>query len=77
MNRTNRRKHAKLRFTKPLRYVRGKWMVGKDDVTYAIRLGIPLHYYLRVIEMGLGVSDLAELGSLISKPEVTEVNNGD
>ncbi|MDD4804122.1 MAG: hypothetical protein PHN69_03025 [Candidatus Pacebacteria bacterium] len=52
-------------------------MVGKDDVTYAIRLGIPLHYYLRVLEMGLGVNDLAELGSLISKPEVMEVNHGE
>lgn len=62
MNRKQRRQKNKLRFTKPLRHVRKKWIIGLDNVTFAIRHGIGLHHFMRVISLGLKINDLAELG---------------
>lgn len=66
-NRTTRRKRNPLRLTKPLKKVRNKWMIGNTDVTFAIKNKIPLHYYLRVIHMGLDVNKLTEMGKELSE----------
>jgi hypothetical protein len=61
-NRRTRRAKQKLRFTKPLKRVRKRYVIGMDDVTFAIRKHIPLPSYLRVLALGLRIPDLAELG---------------
>lgn len=68
-NRKKRRdlNKGKLKFTKPLHNVRGKWMVGLVNVTRAIRYSIPLHYYLRVASMGLNTNELLKLGKDITE----------
>ena len=74
-NRAARRKATgghKLRFTKPLRKVRDKWVVGETNVTRAIKTGVPLHQYLRVAAMGLDIKKLTELGNEFTE----EQNNG-
>lgn len=74
-NRAARRKRTPLRLTSPLKQVRGKWMVGHTDVSYAIKHRIPLHYFLRVAKMGLDVNRLTEMGNQISE-EIREEANG-
>lgn len=64
-NRAMRRKHTKLRFTKPKRYIRGKYIIGRHDVTLAVKREIPMHHYLRIAELGLKHKDLAELGKAL------------
>ena len=61
-NRATRRTHTKLRMTKPLRKVRHRWMYGKHDLTFAMTKQIPLHYAVRVAELGLDYAKLTELG---------------
>lgn len=41
-NRAQRRKKTKIRLTKPLKYVRGKYLYGDINVTEAIKSKIPL-----------------------------------
>jgi len=73
-NRAKRRERKPLRLTKPLKYVRKKIMVGKENITFAIKKDIPLHQYLRVAAMGLDIKKLSEIGKELSE-ELRE--NGD
>ena len=61
-NRAQRRKRKVLRMTKPLRQVRKKWFVGSVDVTYAIKTGISLPHFIRVMKLGYTINDLKGLG---------------
>ena len=78
-NRKQRRvktKGTKLRLTKPLKRVRKKWLVGRTDVTEALKRGIPLQSYLRVASMGLDIEKLQQLGNEITE-ECKDGNNTD
>jgi len=65
------RKTDKLRFTKPMKKIRDKYMVGNVDVTLAVKAGIPLNEFLRVKALGLNYKELIE----IAKEHESEVTS--
>ena len=75
-NRAQRRKKTKFRATKPLKRIRGKYMMGNVNVTYAIKHGISLNHFMRVAKLGLSVDDLTSIGKEFND-KYREVDNNE